>query len=140
MYITDRLRAIRSEAPRFFVKNPEDAHRHLRDRIVAVALVTLAVDAVAGLVVFLLERRAPNTEITNLGDAYFWTSTQLLTVSSQLGHPITTSARVLDVALQAYAITVVATLAGLFAHFFHQRQDKPHPDVPEASPGDSRDS
>jgi len=41
-----------------------------------------------------------------------------LTVSSQLKNPISTEARVLDVFLQAYAITAVATLAGSFGSFF----------------------
>jgi hypothetical protein len=51
----------------------------------------------------------------------FWTSTQLLTVSSQLPNPISTPARVLDLFLQAYAISVVAVLAGSFSAFFHRR-------------------
>ena len=46
---------------------------------------------------------------------------QLLTVSSQLRNPISTPARVLDVLLQAYAISVVALLAGSFGAFFHRR-------------------
>jgi hypothetical protein len=51
----------------------------------------------------------------------FWTSTQLLTVSSELPNPISTPARVLDVFLQAYAISAVAVLAGSFGAFFHCR-------------------
>jgi hypothetical protein len=51
----------------------------------------------------------------------FWTSTQLLTVSSQLPNPLSTPARVLDVVLQAYAISVVAILAGSLGAFFHGR-------------------
>src|SRR5829696_2169585 len=64
---------------------------------------------------------ADGTEITTLGDSLFWTSTQLLTVSSQLPNPISTPARVFDVFLQAYTITVVAMLAGSFGAFFHRR-------------------
>jgi hypothetical protein len=82
---------------------------------------TLLLDAVASVLILGFERNASGTEITNLGDAVFWTSTQLLTVSSQLPNPISTSARVLDVFLQAYAISVVAVLAGSFGAFFHRR-------------------
>ncbi len=96
-------------------------HRRLRSRLVLVLIATVLLDAVASLLIFAFERRAPGTEITNLGDAVFWTSTQLLTVSSQLPNPISTPARVLDVFLQAYAISVVAILAGSFGAFFHRR-------------------
>lgn len=96
-------------------------HRHLRSRIALLFVATVILDAVASVLVFAFERHAPGTEITNLGDAVFWTSTQLLTVSSQLPNPISTPARILDVLLQAYAISVVAILAGSFGAFFHRR-------------------
>jgi hypothetical protein len=44
-----------------------------------------------------------------------------VTVSSQLPNPISTPARAFDIFLQAYAITVVAMLAGSFGAFFHRR-------------------
>jgi hypothetical protein len=96
-------------------------HAHLRSRIAFLFVATLALDAVASILIFHFERHAEGTEITNLGDAVFWTSTQLLTVSSQLPNPISTPARVLDVFLQAYAISIVAILAGSFGAFFHRR-------------------
>lgn len=99
-------------------------HRHLRSRLIFVLGATVVLDAVASVLIFLFERHAPGTEITNLGDALFWTSTQLLTVSSQLPNPISTPARVLDVFLQAYAISVVAVLAGSFGAFFHRRSEE----------------
>jgi len=70
--------------------------------------------------ILIFERDAAGTGITNLGDAIFWTSTQMLTVSSQLPNPITTPARVLDIFLQAYAISAVAFMAGSFGAFFHR--------------------
>jgi hypothetical protein len=96
-------------------------HLHLRSRLAFVVGVTILVDAFASTLILHFERHARGTEITNLGDALFWTSTQLLTVSSQLPNPISTSARVLDVLIQAYAISVVAVLAGSFGAFFHRR-------------------
>ena len=96
-------------------------HLHLRGRIAFVLGATILVDAVASVLILLFERHARGTEINNLGDAVFWTSTQLLTVSSQLPNPISTPARVLDVLLQAYAISVVAVLAGSFGAFLNRR-------------------
>ena len=96
-------------------------HQHLRSRLVALLVASIVLDAVASVLVFLFERHAHGTGITTLGDSLFWTSTQLLTVSSQLPNPISTPARVLDIFLQAWAISVVAILAGSFASFFHVR-------------------
>jgi hypothetical protein len=96
-------------------------HQHLRERLLFILVATVALDAVASVLIFAFERHADRTEITTFGDSLFWTSTQLLTVSSQLPNPISTPARVLDVFLQAYAISVVAMLAGSFGAFFHRR-------------------
>ena len=102
-------------------------HHHFRDRLVAVVLFTVAVDLVCAVLGFLLERHAPQTEVKSFGSALFWTSTQLLTVSSQFKNPITTGGRVLDVFMEAYAITVVATLAGSFGSFLHRRSAERDP-------------
>ena len=96
-------------------------HQHLRSRLAFIVAASVVLDAVASVLVFVFERHADGTEITTLGDSLFWTSTQLLTVSSQLPNPISTPARVLDVFLQAYAISIVAALAGSFGAFFHRR-------------------
>jgi hypothetical protein len=102
-------------------------HEHLRARLAFLLVVTLLLDAVASVLIFLFERDAQGTEITTVGDSLFWTSTQLLTVSSQLPNPISTPARVLDVFLQAYAISAVAILAGSFGAFFHRRGNERDP-------------
>ena len=96
-------------------------HAHLRSRLTILFVATVLLDAVASVLIFGFERHAARTEITTFGDSVFWTSTQLLTVSSQLPNPISTPARVLDVFLQAYAISIVAFLAGSFGAFFHRR-------------------
>jgi hypothetical protein len=96
-------------------------HEHLRGRLLFLLLATVVVAAIGSVLILVFERHAEGTQITNLGDSVFWTSTQLLTVSSQLPNPISTPARVLDVFLQAYAISAVAILAGSFGAFFHRR-------------------
>jgi hypothetical protein len=103
------------------VRGATPTHEHLRSRVAFVVVATFLLDAVASVLILAFERHASGTKIANLGDAVFWTSTQLLTVSSQLPNPISPAARVLDVFLQAYAISVVAVLAGSFGAFFHRR-------------------
>ena len=51
----------------------------------------------------------------------FWTTTQLLTVSSQIKNPITVGGRILDVFMEIYAITVIAGLAGAIGSFLQKR-------------------
>jgi hypothetical protein len=102
-------------------------HQHLRERLAAIAIATLGVDAIGSVLEYFLERHAPGTRITNFGDAVFWTTTQLLTVSSQLPNPLSTGGRIVDVFLQAWAISVVAALAGSFGAFFHRRGLERHP-------------
>ena len=97
------------------------AHLHLRSRLTFVLGATVLVDAVASVLILMFERHAHGSEITDIGDSVFWTSTQLLTVSSQLPNPILAPARVLAFFLQAYALSVVAVLAGSWGAFFHRR-------------------
>jgi hypothetical protein len=97
------------------------AHLHLRERLGAIALATIGVDALGSFLEYHLERHVGRTEIHNFGDAVFWTTTQLLTVSSQLPNPLSTGGRAVDVFLQIWAISVVAALAGSFGAFFHRR-------------------
>jgi hypothetical protein len=112
------------------VRGETRTHELLRSRLLFLFLVTLILDACASVLIFLFEQHASGTEIKSLGDAVFWTSTQLLTVSSQLPNPISTPARVLDIFLQAYAISAVAFLAGSFGAFFHRRGAELDPPPP----------
>ena len=117
----ERARPSAVEEIRRIARGATPTHEHLRSRIAFVVVATVVLDAIASILILGFERNAHGTEITNLGDSVFWTSTQLLTVSSQLPNPISVPARVLDVVLQAYAISVVAVLAGSFGAFFHRR-------------------
>ena len=53
-----------------------------------------------------------------IGQALFFSTVQLLTVSSQLRNPVTPLGRVVDVGLQLWAVVVVAGSAGAIAAFF----------------------
>jgi predicted RNA methylase len=96
-------------------------HGQLRDRLAGVAFFTLGVDLICAALALAFEHGAKATQISSFGSALFWTSTQLLTVSSSIQNPISTAGRVLDVAMEAYAITVVATLAGSIGAFMVKR-------------------
>jgi voltage-gated potassium channel len=96
----------------------EERHRRLIARVVLAFTLTLAVDAVGTVLVYSFERHAKGTEIHSLGDAFFFTTVQLLTVSSQLKNPLTAAGRFVDVALEIWALFVVTALAGSFASFF----------------------
>jgi hypothetical protein len=96
-------------------------HLHLRERLVAVFTATLLLDIVAAVAVYFFERgRAPHG-IETFGDALFWTSAQLLTVSSQMPNPVTTGGKIIDIFLELWAITAVTAVAGSFGAFFHRR-------------------
>src|SRR3954451_13369358 len=101
-----------------------ETHRHLRERIAAGAALTGVVDLVCAVLVFAFERHAAGTDVKSIGSALFFSSTQLLTVSSSMTNPLTTAGRVLDVFMEVYAITVVASLAGSFGAFFHRRSSE----------------
>lgn len=96
-------------------------HAHLRERLVAVTVISLGVDLAGSVAIYLFEHHAKGTDIHGWGDALFFTTAQLLTVSSSVANPLSAGGRVVDLILELYAITVVATLAGSFGAFFHRR-------------------
>jgi hypothetical protein len=102
-------------------------HLHLRQRLLGIAAITFVFDVVGTLLVLLFENDAKGGKISSLGDSAFWTTSQLLTVSSQLPNPVTTGGRIVDVFLEIYALSVVATLAGAWGSFFHRRSLERHP-------------
>lgn len=96
-------------------------HAHFRERLAAIAAVTLVVDLVCSVIVLLLERHVQGTQITDYPSALFFSTTQLLSVSSSLANPLTGAGQVLDVGMEIYAITVVGALAGSTSAFLHRR-------------------
>jgi hypothetical protein len=96
----------------------EDHHKRLVARLTIALGLTVLIDVVMAFVIWILERNARGTEIHGLGDAFFFTTVQLLTVSSQLKNPLTAAGRVVDVFLEIWALGVVTAVAGSFASFF----------------------
>jgi hypothetical protein len=91
---------------------------------VTIIVATVGVDLVCAIAAFLLERHSAQTEIKTIGSAAFWTTTQLLTVSSSIKNPISVGGRILDVFMEAYAIIVIATLAGAIGSFLQKRGEE----------------
>jgi hypothetical protein len=76
------------------------------------------VDVAGTLLIFLFEDDAKRSEIHNLWDAFFFSTVQLLTVSSQMRNPVTTGGRIVDIFLELTALCLVTGIAGVFASFF----------------------
>ena len=96
----------------------EERHRRLVSRLVIVLGLTIVVDAIGTMLVYFFERNAKQTEIHTVFDAFFFTSVQLLTVSSQIKNPLTLAGRIVDLFLELWAVLVVAGSAGAIASFF----------------------
>jgi hypothetical protein len=95
-----------------------ERHRRLVGRLLLVLILTLIVDAVGTVFVYSFERGVRGGDIHTFGDALFFTTVQLLTVSSQIRNPLTAAGRVVDVVLEVWAVIVVAGSAGAVAAFF----------------------
>ena len=96
----------------------EQRHRRLLARLAIVVAATALIDVCGTIAIYFLERHAENTEIKSLGDALFFTTVQLLTVSSQIRNPLTPGGRIVDVVLELWAVIAVAGSAGAVAAFF----------------------
>jgi hypothetical protein len=96
------------------------AFRRTPRRLAYVAVATLVIDVIATVAVYFAERGAPDAFRTVWGAA-FWVTTQLLTVSSQLPNPQHTLTKFIDVGLEAWAVFVVAALAGIVTDWLHHQ-------------------
>ena len=95
----------------------QDHHHRLIARLLLILIGTVIVDVVGTFLVFFAERHARGTDIHTLGDAFFFSTVQILTVSSQIRNPFTVVGRIVDIALEIWAVLVVAGSAGAFAAF-----------------------
>jgi hypothetical protein len=111
---------MRAEA-RAVARADTKAHEVLRSRLAFLLLATLVLDVVGTLVMFLLEHDDRRSGFSTIAGALFWTSAQLTTVSSQEPNPVTGLGKVVDIGLEVWSISVVATLAASLASFFTAR-------------------
>jgi hypothetical protein len=96
----------------------EERHRRLISRLLIVLALTAVIDAIGTVLVYSFERNTSQTDVHSFFDAFFFTTVQLLTVSSQIKNPLTVAGRVVDIFLEIWAVLVVAGSAGAIASFF----------------------
>jgi branched-subunit amino acid transport protein AzlD len=107
---------VREELGRLFMV--EERHRRLLARFLIALGTTLAVAVAGSILVYVFESGKKGGDIHGFGDAVFFTVVQLLTVSSSFKNPVTTAGKIVDIALEAWAIFVITAVAGSFASFF----------------------
>lgn len=96
----------------------EERHRRLAARLILAAGLTFVVAAFGSVLTYYFELGASGGDIHGFGDSLFFTTAQLLSVSSSIKNPLTTGGRLVDVMLEAWSIFVVTAVAGSFASFF----------------------
>jgi hypothetical protein len=112
------------EEVRGVLRAETSVHERLRDRVMALAVATLGVDLICAVLAYLFEHDVKGTEITSFGSAIFWTTTQLLTISSSMVNPLSVGGRILDVFMQVWAVVVITSLAGALGAFFVHRAEE----------------
>jgi len=95
-----------------------ERHRRLLARLTIALVLTLVVDMIGAVLEWYFEHGVSGGDIHDFGDAMFFSTVQLLTVSSQIKNPLTAAGRIVDVFLEVWALFVVTTIAGSFAAFF----------------------
>jgi hypothetical protein len=95
-----------------------ERHRRLLARIVIAVGLSLVVDIVCAVLMWSFESGLKGSDIHGFGDALFFSTVQILTVSSSLKNPVTHAGQTVDVVLELWAIFVVTAVAGSFASFF----------------------
>ena len=95
-----------------------ERHRRLFARLLIAFGLSAVIFAIGTVLVWVFESGQKGGDIHGLGDAAFFCSVQLLTVSSSMTNPLTPVGKIVDVGLEAWAIFVVTAVAGSFATFF----------------------
>jgi len=96
----------------------EERHRRLAARLLLVVISTVIVTLLGTVGLYLAERHAHGTQIHTFGQAAFFASVQVVTVSSSLTNPVTPAGRVVDVLLEAWGVLAVTGIGGAIATFF----------------------
>jgi hypothetical protein len=96
----------------------EERHRRLLARLMLLIGATVVVDVVGTILDYHFERHAPHTDVKSVFDAFFYTTVQLLTISSSLKNPLTTGGKIVDIGLEFWGVLAIAGSAGAMASFF----------------------
>ncbi len=107
---------IRDELSRLFTVR--ERHRRLFARLLLAFGLSIAVFVVGAVLIWVSESGQKGGDINGFGDAAFFTAVQMLSVSSSIKNPLTSTGKIIDVALEVWAVFVVTAVAGSFATFF----------------------
>jgi hypothetical protein len=95
-----------------------ERHRRLLARLLIAFGLSVVVDAVGGTLLWSYENGLKGSSIHGFGDALFFSTAQIVTVSSSFANPLTHAGQIVDLALEFWGIFVVTAIAGSFASFF----------------------
>ena len=95
-----------------------ERHRRLVARVTIAFCLSAAVDLVGAALMCSFESGLKGSQIHGYGDALFFSTVQILTVSSSLKNPVTHAGQIVDVVLELWAVFVVTVVAGSFASIF----------------------
>jgi hypothetical protein len=101
------------------LRQPRSSTELLMARVIVLAAFTVVLDLAVAFAFYRFERDAPGTEIRTYGDALFWSSSQITTISSSLRNPLTTGGRVLAVMTDFIAVATVSLLFGTISQHIH---------------------
>lgn len=95
-----------------------ERHRRLLARLIIAIGLSVVVDAVCATLMWSYERGLTGSNIHGFGDALFFSTAQLVTVSSSYKNPVTHAGQIVDVVIEVWGIFVLTAIAGSFASFF----------------------
>ena len=95
-----------------------ERHRRLLAALLIAFGLSLRVDAACATLMWSYEDGLKGSSIHGFGDALFFSTAQIVTVSSSFTNPVTHAGQIVDVVLEAWGIFVVTAVAGSFASFF----------------------
>ncbi|HEU5243119.1 MAG TPA: ion channel [Gaiellaceae bacterium] len=102
-----------------------ERHRRLLARVIIAVSLSVIVDAVGALLMWSFESGLKGSSIHGFGDAVFFSTVQIVTVSSSYANPVTNGGQIVDVILEFWGIFVVTAIAGSFASFFQSGDQSP---------------
>ena len=95
-----------------------ERHRRLLARVIIALCLSVVVDLVCSTLMWSYESDLKGSSIHGFGDALFFSTAQIVTVSSSYANPLTHAGQIVDVVLELWAIFVLTAVAGSFASFF----------------------
>jgi voltage-gated potassium channel len=95
-----------------------ERHRRLLARLIIAFGLSVVADFVGATLMWSNESGLKGSSIHGFGDALFFSTAQIVSVSSSYKNPITNAGQIVDVGLEFWAIFVVTAVAGSFASFF----------------------